>query len=115
VFPGGTPDLQAVLQQAQQMQQQMMDAQEELARAEVKGTAGGGLVTATVSGVGELQALEIKPEACDPDDTETLADLVVAAVRDAAGNAKQLQAEKLGPMTEALGGMGGGIPGLPGA
>lgn len=119
MFPGGTPDLQAVLQQAQQMQEQMMAAQEELARAEVKGTSGGGLVTATVNGTGELQSLEIKPEAVDPDDVETLADLVVAAVRDANANAQQLAQAKLGPMTQALGGLGGGlgggIPGLPGA
>jgi nucleoid-associated protein EbfC len=113
VFPGGTPDMQQLLQQAQQMQQDLMSAQDELAQTEVKGTSGGGLVTATVNGVGELQRLEIKPEACDPDDTETLADLVVAAVLDAGNNAKSLASQKLGPLAEGLGGMSGGL-GLPG-
>ena len=96
-----------MLQQAQQLQQQLMQAQEELARTQVKGSAGGGLVTATVSGAGELLALQISPDACDPEDTETLADLVVAAVRDANGKAQALAAAKLGPLA---GGMGGGLP-----
>lgn len=96
------------------MQQNLLSAQEELAQAEVKGTSGGGLVTAVVNGVGELQRLEIKPEACDPDDTETLGDLVVAAVRDAAGNAQALAAQKLGPLAQGLGGLPGGL-GLPGS
>ena len=111
MFPGN-PDMNQLLQQAQQMQQQMVAAQQELAEAEVKGTSGGGLVEATVSGTGELKALTIDPKAVDPDDTETLADLVVAAVRDAGSNAQDLQAERLGPFAEGLG--GGGLPGLPG-
>ncbi|MGH8870217.1 MAG: YbaB/EbfC family nucleoid-associated protein [Actinomycetes bacterium] len=99
--------MQDLLQQAQQMQQQMMEAQEALARAQVQGSAGGGLVTATVSGTGELVALAIDPKVADPEDTETLADLVVAAVRDANGAAADLQADKLGPLADGLGGMGG--------
>jgi nucleoid-associated protein EbfC len=114
VFPGGTPDMQQLLQQAQQMQQDLMSAQDELAQTEVKGTSGGGLVTATVNGVGELQRLDIKPEACDPADTETLADLVVAAVHDAGNNAKSVASQKLGPLAEGLGGLSGGGLGLPG-
>lgn len=119
MFPGGTPDMSQLLQQAQQMQEQLMSAQAELAEAEVQGTAGGGLVTATVSGVGELRSLHIKPEAVDPDDTETLADLVVAAVHDATNNAQTVASEKLGPLSNMLGGGGmpgmpGGLPGLPG-
>jgi DNA-binding YbaB/EbfC family protein len=102
--------MQELLKQAQKMQQQMMQAQEELAQAEVSGTAGGGLVTATVSGVGELQALTIDPQAVDPDDVETLADLIVAAVRDATGNAKSLQAQKMGPLAGGAGGLG--LPGF---
>src|SRR5690606_39049281 len=109
VFPGGTPDMSQLLQQAQQMQQQLMSAQQELAETEVKGTAGGGMVTATVNGVGELRALDIKREVVDPDDVETLADLIVAAVHDATANAQALQARKLGPMANMLG--GGGLPG----
>lgn len=108
--PGGQPNMQELLKQAQKMQQQMMQAQAELAEAEVTGTAGGGLVTATVSGVGELTALDIDPKAVDPEDVETLADLIVAAVRDAATNAQQLQAQKMGPLAGGAGGLG--IPGF---
>lgn len=109
--PGPQPNMQQILKQAQKMQQQLMEAQAELAEARVEGSAGGGLVTATVSGSGELVALAIDPKAVDPDDTETLADLIVAAVRDATGNANQLQQQKMGPLTQGLGGMGG-MPGL---
>jgi DNA-binding YbaB/EbfC family protein len=108
--PGGQPNMQALLQQAQKMQQDLAAAQEELARAEVEGTAGGGLVTATVSGAGELRALVIDPKAVDPEDTETLADLVVAAVHNATAVAQELQQRKLGPLAQGLG--GGGLPGL---
>jgi DNA-binding YbaB/EbfC family protein len=105
--------MQQLLKQAQKMQQQLMEAQAELADARVEGSAGGGLVTATVSGSGELVGLTIDPKAVDPDDTETLADLVLAAVRDAASNAAHLKEQKMGPLTQGLGGMGGGLPGLP--
>ena len=102
-----------LLKQAQQMQQQLVAAQQELAHAEVTGTAGGGLVTATMSGDGELTALAIAPAAVDPDDLETLQDLVVAAVRDAKRAADALAAERMGPRAGGLGGGGGlGLPGL---
>ncbi|WP_285505470.1 YbaB/EbfC family nucleoid-associated protein [Actinokineospora sp. NBRC 105648] len=104
--------MQAILAQAQKMQEQLLSAQQELADAEVTGTAGGGLVTATVSGAGELKALVIDPKVVDPDDTETLADLVVAAVRDASNNAQKLAEEKMGPLAGGLGGGGLGLPGL---
>ena len=109
-MPGGQPNMQQLMKQAQQMQQQLLDAQNELADAQVEGSAGGGLVTATVTGTGELVSLTIDPKAVDPDDVETLADLVIAAVRDATGNAQQLQAEKMGPLSGGLGGLG--LPGL---
>ncbi|MBT2383071.1 YbaB/EbfC family nucleoid-associated protein [Streptomyces sp. ISL-11] len=107
---GGQPNMQQLLQQAQKMQQDLAAAQEELARTPVDGTSGGGLVKATVTGAGELQNLVIDPKAVDPEDTETLADLIVAAVRDANAAAQQLQEQKLGPLAQ---GLGGGIPGLP--
>lgn len=108
----GNQNMNELLEQAQQMQQQMLAAQQELAEAEVEGSSGGGLVQATVSGVGELKGLTIDPEAVDPDDTETLADLVVAAVRDATANAQEIQSAKLGPFAQALGGgMGPGMLG----
>ena len=99
----GGMDLSGMLAQAQAMQQQLMQAQEELAAAIFEGTAGGDLVTAKVSGTGELLDLTIKPEAADPEDTETLADLVLAAVRAATEQQRQAAASKLGPMAGGLG------------
>ncbi|MCU1613752.1 MAG: uncharacterized protein JWO98_1292 [Frankiales bacterium] len=96
-----------ILQQAQQMQKQMEAAQEELAQTEVTGTAGGGLVSATMTGSGELTALTIAPAAVDPDDLETLQDLVVAAVRDARRAADELASTRMGPLAGGL-----GLPGL---
>jgi DNA-binding YbaB/EbfC family protein len=100
-------DMSGLLAQAQAMQEQLMRAQQELAEMQVEGTSGGDLVTATVTGAGELVGLTIKPEAVDPDDTETLADLILAAVRDANHQAQALAASKLGPLA---GGLGGGLP-----
>ncbi|MER8047638.1 YbaB/EbfC family nucleoid-associated protein [Streptomyces sp. NPDC094032] len=107
---GGQPNMQQLLQQAQKMQQDLARAQEELAATEVDGQAGGGLVKATVTGSGELRGLVIDPKAVDPEDTETLADLIVAAVQAANDNAQALQQAKLGPLAQGLG--GGGMPGL---
>jgi DNA-binding YbaB/EbfC family protein len=100
-------DMSGLLAQAQAMQQQLLAAQQELAETQIQGTAGGDLVTATVTGAGELIGLVIKPEAVDPEDTETLADLVLAAVRDANQRAQSVAAAKLGPLT---GGLGAGFP-----
>jgi len=95
--------MQQLMKQAQQMQQQMMAAQSELADLEVEGHAGGGLVRATMSGSGELKTLVIDPKSVDPDDVETLQDLIVAAVRDAARAASDLTQEKMGPLAGGLG------------
>jgi nucleoid-associated protein EbfC len=114
VFGEGQPDMSALLAQAAQMQEQLISAQAELTATQVEGTSGGGLVSATVSGTGELLRLSIQPAACDPDDTETLADLIVAAVRDANTNAQQLAADKLGPLAGGLGGLGIGMGEEPG-
>ncbi len=109
--PGGQqPNMQQLMKQAQKMQQQMIAAQEELAKAEVQGTAGGGLVTATVTGAGEVVSIKIKPEAVDPDDVESLEDLVIAAIRDAARAASELAEQKMGPLTQGMGGLG--LPGM---
>jgi DNA-binding YbaB/EbfC family protein len=102
--------MQQLMKQAQQMQQQLLAAQEQLAETTVQGSAGGGLVQATLTGSGELTALVIAPSAIDPEDAETLQDLVVAAVRDAKRAADELAQQTMGPLT---GGMGGGL-GLPG-
>jgi DNA-binding YbaB/EbfC family protein len=102
-------DMSGLLAQAQAMQEQFLNAQQELADMQIEGSAGGDLVIATVTGSGELVGLVIKPEAVDPSDTETLADLVVAAVRDATNKAQAVAVSKLGPLAGGLG-MGGGLP-----
>jgi nucleoid-associated protein EbfC len=112
MFPGGQqPDLSQLMKQAQEMQQQLAAAQQELAATEVTGTAGGGLVSATMTGDGDLTALTIAPGAVDPEDLETLQDLVVAAVRDAKRAVDELTASRMGPLAGGLGG-GLGLPGL---
>ncbi|MER5862058.1 YbaB/EbfC family nucleoid-associated protein [Kitasatospora sp. NPDC002040] len=111
MFPGGgQPNMQQLLKQAQKMQEELAKAQRELAEAHVPGSAGGGLVEVTVTGAGELVSLTIAPAAVDPEDTETLADLILAAVRDANATAQKMQAERMGPLAQ---GLSGGIPGLP--
>jgi len=106
-------DMQQLFAAAQQMQEQLMTAQQALADAEVTGTAGGGLVKATVNGQGELMDLTISAAAVDTDDPEetarTIADLVLAAVRDAYRSAEDLQQQQMGPFAAAM--QGGGLPG----
>ncbi len=104
-------DMNALLQQAQQMQEQMMSAQQELADMTVEGTVGDGLVTVTVDGTGDLVAVKIRKDSFDPADTEDLEDLIVAAYRDAKSQAEAVAAEKLGPLAGALGGGPGGPAG----
>ncbi len=108
--PGGQPDISAILAQAQQMQQELMEAQEQLAASEVHGQAGGGLVQVTVKGSGEVVAVSIDPKVVDPDDVETLQDLIVGALADAAKQVTILAQSRLGPLA---GGMGGAL-GMPG-
>ncbi len=108
--PGGQPNMQQLMKQAQKMQAQVLAAQEELAKAELTGTAGGGLVTATVTGAGEILSVKIRPEAVDPEDVESLEDLVVAALRDAGRAAQELAGETMGPVSGGMGGLG--LPGM---
>ncbi|HEX3963247.1 MAG TPA: YbaB/EbfC family nucleoid-associated protein [Trebonia sp.] len=114
-------DMNQILQAAQQMQAHLASAQQNLADAEVTGTAGGGLVVAKVSGQGELLDLTIDPKVIDASDTaecaDTIADLVLAAVRDASNAVLALQQNQLG-FADALGnidlsglGLPGGFPG----
>ena len=119
VDPSGQLDMQQLLAAAQQMQSQLFTAQQELADTEVEGSAGGGLVTVVVNGQGELVDVTISAEAIDPADPEesaqTIADLVLAAVRDAYDAASDLQQEKMGPFAAGIGGAGeAGMPGFPG-
>ena len=99
-FDPSNLDLSSLLAQAQAMQDQLERAQSELAELSITGTSGGGLVTATVSGTGELTGLTISPEACDPSDTETLADLILAAVHDANGRAMEVARATMPPLPE---------------
>lgn len=112
---GGGFDLQAMLEQAQQMQTQLMAAQEELAAATVEGTAGG--VAVALTGTGELTAVTIPPgsfEGTDADSLADLGDLVVAAYRDAKAQVDELASRALGPLAGGgLDDLSGG-PGLPG-
>jgi hypothetical protein len=111
-FGEGGFDMNALLQQAQQMQQQMVSAQEALASATVDGTVGDGLVTVTLSGTSELVGVKIRKGSFDPEDPEDLEDLIVAAYRDAKAKADALASEKLGPLAGGLGGgFGGGEAG----
>ncbi|GAY14111.1 hypothetical protein MSZK_08370 [Mycobacterium sp. shizuoka-1] len=103
------PGLQAALQQAQEMQQKLMEAQAALAAAEVHGQAGGGLVQVTMKGSGEIASVRIDPKVVDPADVETLQDLIVGAIADAARQFAILAQTHLGPLA------GQAAPGLPGA
>jgi DNA-binding YbaB/EbfC family protein len=103
-------DMSALLQQAQQMQEQLMSAQARLEEAEVEGTVAGGAVTVKVSGTGDLLAVTIRAGGFDADDADDLADLgdmVVAAWRDAKARADALAGEQLGPLAGGLGGLAG--------
>ena len=103
-------DMSKMLEQVQQMQAQMQQAQEELKNETVEASVGGGMVTVTATGGGEIKSIKIDPKAIDPNDPEMLADMVVAAVNEALRSAQSLIESKLGP---ALGGLQGlGIPGL---
>jgi DNA-binding YbaB/EbfC family protein len=104
-------DMNALLQQAQQMQEQLTAAQARLTETEVEGTVAGGAVRVTINGVGELVKVDIAAggfDSSDPDDLSDLGDMIVAAYRDAKAQADGLAADALGPFA------GGDLPGLGG-
>ena len=107
--PGG--DMSALLAQAQQMQQKLLEAQQQLANSEGHGQAGGGLVEVVVKGSGEVVAVKIDPKVVDRDDIETLQDLIVGAMADASKQVTRMAQEQLGSLA-GMGGMGG-PPGQP--
>lgn len=98
-----------MMKQLQQMQSKMAEAQEQLANETVEATAGGGMVTAVVSGDSVLKELRIEPEAVDPDDVEMLQDLVVAAVNEALRSAQELANQRMNAVTAGM-----QMPGMPG-
>jgi DNA-binding YbaB/EbfC family protein len=103
-------DMEKLLQQVGQMQEQMQKAQDELAQETVEATAGGGMVTVTANGAGEIKQIKIDPKAIDPNDPELLEDMILAAVNEAIRSARSLMESKLGGLTGGLGGLG--LPGL---
>jgi DNA-binding YbaB/EbfC family protein len=104
------PDFGAILKQAQQMQADMLKAQENLKNESVEATVGGGMVSVKMSGDLQLQEIKIAPEAVDPDDVDMLQDMVLAAVNEAIRAAQELAASKMNQVTGGLGGMG--LPGM---
>ena len=108
---GGGFDMNAMMKQVQQMQAEMTEAQEKLKEEVVDASAGGGMVKAKMSGDLRLLELTIDADAIDPEDPELLQDMVTAAVNEALRSAQELAANRMGGIT---GGLGGGLPGLPG-
>lgn len=98
---------QQLLQQARKLQAQMAQIQEDLGNERVVGTAGGGAVVVTFDGRGNVQKVQLDPQAVDPNDVETLEDLLLAAIKDAQAKSVELSKSRLGPLSGVL-----GIPGL---
>jgi DNA-binding YbaB/EbfC family protein len=104
------PNMNQMLKQVQQMQAEMVKAQEQLKTEVVEASAGGGMVTVKVTGDLEIQEIRIDPEAVDPEDVELLQDMVLAAVNEALRSAQELAANRMGGLTGGLGDLG--LPGL---
>ncbi len=101
-YGGGPGNMQSMIRQAQKMQEDMAAAQAELEEKEYTATAGGGMVTATVDGKHLIKSLELNPEAVDPEDTEMLADMIVAAVNEAVRKAQADSEETMGKLTGGM-------------
>ena len=106
---GGAQNMQAVLRQAQKMREDMAAKQDELDAREYDVKAGGGVVTVRINGKKEILAIDIAPEVVDPDDIETLSDVIVAAVNEAI---KTVETDAANEMSKITGGMGAMMPGL---
>lgn len=112
------PNMNELMQQVQQMQTQMAQAQEDLKGETVEASAGGGMVKVTMAGDMAVREITISPDAIDPEDPELLQDMVTAAVNEAIRSAQELASTKLGGITGGMGDLpglgGGGMPGLGG-
>lgn len=104
---GGGNNMQALMRQAQKMQQDMLKAQEELADTEVVASSGGGMVEVVMTCDRKLSSIKIKPEAVDPEDVEMLEDLVTAAFNEALSLVEEEQTRVMGPLSGGAGGLGG--------
>lgn len=105
----GAGNMASMLKQAQQMQQDMAAKQEELEAAEYEVSAGGGMVTVRINGKKELLSLDVKEDIVDPDDIETMTDIILAAVNEAIRKVEDTAAEEMGKITGQM-----GMPGMPG-
>ena len=106
---GGPQNMQAMLRQAQKMQEDMAQLQEDLDSREYDVSAGGGVVTVKITGKLEIKSIDIKPEVVDPDDIETLSDILVAAVNEAIQKVSTVNNEEMSKITGSM-----NIPGMPG-
>lgn len=102
--PFGSIDLGSLLDQAQRLQEQLIEAQSSAGETTVEGRAAGGQVVVTMSGAGEPLSVHIDPAVIDPSDPDLLEDLVLAALKDAVGQAQELSREALGGLGDLLGG-----------
>jgi DNA-binding YbaB/EbfC family protein len=101
------PNMQKMLQQVQKMQQEMMAAQESLKDERVEASAGGGMVKVVATGELHIESITIDPDAVDPEEAELLAEMVQAAVNEALRSAQELASSKMGGITGGLGGLPG--------
>lgn len=104
---GGMPNMNNLMKQAQKMQRQMEKTQAELEEKEVTATAGGGVIEVVVTGKREIKSITIDPEVVDPDDVETLEDLVMAAVNEGLRQAEELANKEMSKLTGGMGLPGG--------
>ena len=104
---GGPQNMQAMIRQAQKMQEDMAALQEELDAREYEIKAGGGMVAVKINGKKEVLAIDIQPEIVDPDDIETLSDILVAAVNEAIKRVETVNSEEMGKVTGSM-----NMPGL---
>lgn len=104
----GFGNLGNLMKQAKKLQEELAKKQAEIEEMKVEASSGGGMVSATVNGRGELLNLTIEKEVVDPNDVEMLVDLVIAAVQEAQKNAQELVQEKLGPLAQGI-----TLPGMP--
>ena len=104
---GGAPNMQSLLRQVQKTQEEVAAKQEELDAREYEVSAGGGVVTVKISGTKEILSIDLEPEIVDPDDIETLSDILVAAVNEAIKRVEETNAAELSKIT-------GQMPSIPG-
>ena len=104
---GGPQNMQAMIRQAQKMQEDMAAKQEELAAREYDVSAGGGVVNVKINGSKEILSVKLSPEIVDPDDIETLEDLIVAAINEAVKKVEAISAEEMQKITGNI-----GLPGM---